>query len=171
MRKPIYRKSLKQQMSENVSAMMGMAQTDEQRDRIAQDFPLPEIRARKPRMKPEGLSELQEQIRVIKWWDSVCHHYDLLPVHLFHIANGGSRGAIEAVNLKRSGVRPGIPDLFLSAPFDGFHGLYVEMKAHGGKIDPVQKQTIDSLRERGYKCAICFGHEEAIVAITRYVAR
>lgn len=161
--------SLKRQMWENVKTMQSMAQTQEQRDRIAKDFPLPELRTRKPAVKREGLSELQEQIRVISWWDSACRGYGLLPLHLFAIPNGGSRGAIEAVNLKRSGVRPGVPDLMLAKPVNGHNGLFIEMKIEGGRVSPEQDAAIEALRAQGYKCAVCWSHMEAIECITRYL--
>ena len=42
---------------------------------------------------------------------------------LFHIPNGGSRHPREAANLKRQGVKAGVPDLFLPIARGKYHGL------------------------------------------------
>lgn len=47
---------------------------------------------------------------------------------LYHIPNGGSRNKREAANLKRQGVRAGVPDLCLPVARGDYHGLYIELK-------------------------------------------
>lgn len=85
---------------------------------------------------------------------------------LFHIPNGGSRSvrinpktgkkySPEAQRFKRMGMLNGVPDLFLSEPFGGFHGLYIEMKSKTGKASNDQKEVQDRLRDRGYKVDQC----------------
>lgn len=160
---------LKQQMRANVAAMRAMATTPEQLARIDAEFQVAPDKPRATRKPREGLSELQHQIRVIAWWDRNCESWGLLPLHLFHIPNGGSRGRYESQNLKRSGVRPGILDLFLAVQRGKYHGLFVEMKDEDGKVSPDQERALDAFELQGYKCVIARGHQEAIASIGDYI--
>ena len=169
-KRPEKRISLRDQMLQNRAVMLAMCPDQESKDRLMADLPpIAEKRVRAPNKPREGLSELQHQIRVIKWFDSACRVWGLSPLHLFHIPNGGSRQVIESVNLKRSGVRPGIPDLFLASPRGQFHGMFIEMKAENGKIAPEQHVAIDTIERQGYRCIVAFDHGEAIVKITKYL--
>lgn len=118
----------------------------------------------------EGLSELQHQIRVIAWWDKNCHVYGLPLFALFAIPNGGGRGLIDAANLKRSGVRAGIEDLFLAAPRDDKHGLFIELKADEGEASAEQIAVSGFHRGQAYRSVMCWGHEQAIEVIEAYLA-
>jgi len=57
--------------------------------------------------------EALEQEAVVKYCE-----YNRIPI--FAIPNGGKRNRIEAAKLKRQGVKPGVPDIFLPAPRDGY---------------------------------------------------
>lgn len=161
---------LREQMLANRAVMLAMCPDQQSKDRLMADLPpIADKRVRAPNKLREGLSELQHQIRVIKWFDSACRAWGLLPTHLFHIPNGGSRQIIESVNLKRSGVRPGIPDLFLASPRGQFYGLWIEMKAEDGKIAPEQFATMDAFERQGYRCIVAYSHNEAIVKIRKYL--
>ena len=72
-------------------------------------------------------SEATEQERVINWATFYAKDFPELDL-LHHIPNGGSRNQLEAANLKRQGVKAGVPDLCLPVARNGKHGLYVEMK-------------------------------------------
>ena len=86
---------------------------------------------------------------------------------MFHIPNGGSRNKAEAANLRRQGVKPGVPDIFLPAPRGNYHGLWIEMKV--GKNTAYQNTYIDYLNGSGYRAAVCYGADEAIRVITEYL--
>lgn len=107
-------------------------------------------------------NEAQEQTVVV-------HYCDLKHIPIFHIPNGGSRNAMEAKNLKRQGVKPGVPDLMIPVAKHNHHGLFIEMKA--GKNKPTEKQTewIELLRDNGYLVKVCWSAEEAINLITNYI--
>ena len=119
--------------------------------------------------KAEGLSELQHQIRVISWFDKFCGDFGLPPYALLAIPNGGSRGAIEAANMKRSGVRPGAEDLMLTVPRGTSHGLFIEMKVLDGRISDDQKKMADFHFLQGYQSYIAYSNEQAIEIITDYL--
>lgn len=107
-------------------------------------------------------SESQEQQAVIKY----C---DLKHIPIFHIPNGGSRNAREAANLKKQGVRPGIPDLMLPVAKQGYHGLFIEMKVGYNKPTENQEKWMDLLSKNGYLVKTCWGADEAINLITNYM--
>ena len=91
--------------------------------------------------------------------------------------NGGRRGKAEASIFKAMGVKAGVPDLFLPVPMvlqsqeraQNTHGLYIEMKAQGGRLQPSQKEWLQKLRSMGYCCRVCFGCEEAERVLEDYL--
>lgn len=90
---------------------------------------------------------------------------------LHAIPNGGLRSKRTAAALKRTGVKPGVPDLCLPIARGGFHGLYVEMKRRtGGRVEPEQKAWHARLAAEGYHVAVCRGHEQAIAVLRDYLA-
>ena len=83
-------------------------------------------------MQNRKRSEATEQELVIQWcnWQQAQHPEAGM---IFHIPNGGQpEHNWEAANLKRQGVKAGVPDLFLPVAKNGYHGLFIEMKY--GKI-------------------------------------
>ena len=108
------------------------------------------------------MSEADEQIKVIQWCDRIG-------VPVFHIPNGGSRNKREAANLKRQGVRAGVPDLCIPVAKGGYHGLYIEMKAGKNKPTDNQVRWLELLLRNGYAAFVCYGASNAIECIRRYM--
>ena len=115
-------------------------------------------------------SEAEEQMAVIKWAELMSNKHPCLK-WLYHTPNGGSRNIAEAANLKRMGVKAGVPDLCLPYPSNGHHGLYIEMKTDKGRPTACQRDYIDWLNEQGYKAVVCHGASEAIDVILNYVTK
>lgn len=113
-------------------------------------------------------SEAEEQMAVVKWAELMSHKHPCLK-WLYHTPNGGSRNVVEAANLKRMGVKAGVPDLCLPYPAGGFHGLYVEMKTEKGRQTACQRDYIEWLNGQGYKAVVCHSTQEAIETIWAYV--
>lgn len=100
---------------------------------------------------------------------------------MFAIPNGGLRDKITASNLKREGVKPGVPDILLPVARGGFHGLFIEMKRRTtgrgkdrkqkGSTSGVQDDWIARLRLRGYGAASVVGFEAAKQLIRDYLAQ
>lgn len=110
-----------------------------------------------------------EQEHLFQWARMTRWKYPELK-KLFHIPNGGSRNKAEAAKLKRAGVKPGVPDLFLPVARGGYHGLFIELKRKsGGRLSIEQKEWIEMLRAGYYKAVICRGSEEAEKAIVEYL--
>lgn len=106
---------------------------------------------------------------VVQWWALACKGYRVPEFLLWATPNGGKRGMLEAVRMKREGVRPGVPDLFLAVPSGGAAGLFIEMKTGTGRESAEQKVFAESLREQGYKCYTCHSAEGAIETIQDYL--
>ena len=88
---------------------------------------------------------------------------------LYHVPNGGSRNKIEAANLKKQGVRAGVPDLCLPVPKGKYHGLYIEMKYGSNKPTQKQNEWITNLKKYGYAVSICWSCEAAVEEIEKYL--
>lgn len=112
-------------------------------------------------------NEAREQAALMEWTERVKHLFPEIKL-LFHIPNGGSRNKIEAANLKRQGVKAGVPDLFLPIARGKYHGLFIEMKY--GKNKPTQAQTewLEALSKQGYAVVVCYGWEQAKEALLGY---
>lgn len=114
-------------------------------------------------------SEHHEQSELMKWAELNRQKFPMLKA-LFAIANGGHRHITVAMQMKAEGVKPGVPDLMLPYPSNGYNGLFVEMKRRvGGRLSEEQKQWREMLQGYGYCVRVCKGWEEAKDAITDYL--
>ena len=120
------------------------------------------------RMQNRKRSEATEQEIVINWCEYNSQRHPELKL-IYHVPNGGSRNQLEAVNLKRQGVKAGVPDLNLPIALHGFYGLYIEMKFGKNKTTEKQKWWLEQLQKQGYKTAVCYGADEAIDTIKEYL--
>lgn len=113
-------------------------------------------------------SEASEQILLIQWCRFNENMYPGLEL-IHHIPNGGKRDKLEAIKLKKEGVKSGVPDLSLPVPKGKYNGLYIEMKYNGNKPTVKQKEWIKKLNEQGYYATVCDGFEEAKEMIINYM--
>lgn len=114
--------------------------------------------------------EAQEQTYLFQWasdmgdlkWPEL--HF------MYAIPNGGSRHKLEAANLKKQGVKSGVPDVMLPVARQGYHGLYIEMKRRrGGTLSADQKNFIKFLQAQGYRVERCNGFHAAADVIEDYM--
>ena len=92
--------------------------------------------------------------------------------YLFAIPNGGHRHIAVAAKLKASGVKSGVPDLFLPLPIPGRSaGLWIEMKAPGGTVTQNQDDYLRFLYEVGFLTKVCYSAQDAIDEIRGYLER
>lgn len=112
--------------------------------------------------------EEYEQMAVMRWADMKMAVHPELKL-LFHIPNGGKRNVREAAMLKASGVKAGVPDLFLPVPKGKYHGLWIELKYGKNKPTDRQKEWLKDLADQGYKAEVCYGAEEAMDALEKYL--
>lgn len=112
--------------------------------------------------------EDNEQMVLFRWAQFQSVKYPELDL-LFHIPNGGRRDKREAARFKAMGVKPGVSDVFLPVACGGYHGLFIELKAPGGRASNCQKKFISLIRNQGYRAEICFGWEQASQVILSYI--
>lgn len=121
------------------------------------------------------MTEHDEQVAVFQWaqmQEAGCPELKLLHA----IPNGGKRDKPAAVRLRDEGVKPGVPDMCLPVPRGYFHGLYIELKRRAikgvqsaGRVTDVQKAWQAELTAQGYAACVCYGADEAIRVIKRYL--
>lgn len=99
-------------------------------------------------MKRSEHVEQREFVQWVRQWT---------PYLVLAIPNGGKRGKAEAMRLKAEGVTAGVPDLQIP-----FFNLWIEMKASGGSLSPVQREMHERLRDQGQTVVTCFSTDEAI---------
>lgn len=89
---------------------------------------------------------------------------------MFAIPNGGQRNAIIGSQLKASGTKAGVPDIFLPIPRNGFKGLWIELKRpKKGIVSAEQHEWLEYLGSQGYANHVCFGWEEARDCLLQYL--
>ena len=82
----------------------------------------------------------------------------------FAIPNGGLRSKTTAAKLKREGVLKGIPDLMVVEL-----GLFIELKAVGGKLSPEQKKIIADINETTpFTAIVAYGYKDALEKIAEF---
>lgn len=106
--------------------------------------------------------EHDEQVRLIKAARALesagVEGFDML----YAVPNGGHRNEIVGAKMKAEGQRAGVPDLCLPVPRNGFHGMYIEMKAGKNKQTPTQREYMEKLMQHGYHCVVCYTAQEAM---------
>lgn len=104
------------------------------------------------------------QCAIVEWFR--LQYRELL---IFAIPNGGRRNPREAKRLKREGVLPGVPDLFIPFKSLGYYGLFIEMKSEKGRLSKDQKDIQEKLKERGYRVVTCYSFDDAVKEIKYYI--
>jgi hypothetical protein len=91
----------------------------------------------------------------------------------YHIPNGGLRSAKEAVKLRAMGVVPGIPDIHIAIPGNGYNSLYIEFKEPdaNNNTDHYRNQlkVHECLKAVGNNVVICISEEEAKTALYNHL--
>lgn len=124
------------------------------------------IALKRPRKHPR---EDVEHEQVMSWARIQKFRGGKVATFIHHSPNGGKRSKTEAARFKRMGTQAGFPDLFCYVPCGGYHGLFIELKAHDGKLSPMQKIMLAKLEEEGYCCKVCYGFEQAKREICKYL--
>jgi len=112
--------------------------------------------------------EYKIQCEVFKWSEWMQHVYPCL-FYMYASPVGQSLHIAQAVAQKRKGVKKGVPDICLPYPVYNRHGLYIELKAVGGKVSSEQQEWIDYLNKVGYYACVCVGYEETVDTIEKYI--
>lgn len=132
------------------------------------------------KVTPEALaksgSEDSHQAALFAWAADNVGKYPQL-AWLFAIPNGGSRHIAEATKMVATGLRRGVPDVFLPVhnTFTHYSGCFIEMKIekkrntkNGGCSDE-QVEWIEYLTKAGYYCKVCYSWMEARDTLVNYL--
>lgn len=112
--------------------------------------------------------ESEMQIALFEWAKLQEKKYPELKL-LHHVPNGGKRNITTATRLKREGVKPGVPDVFLPVSRGKYHGLYIELKAGKNKPTDNQNNWIDALINQDYYVSVCWDWRRASELIVNYL--
>lgn len=113
-------------------------------------------------------SESRYQQNLVLWAAETAKRIPELGL-LFSIPNGGYRNLKTASLMKKEGLKPGVPDLFLAVPRGNYCGFFIEMKKAGGRLSETQKKWITELRKQGYAAACFHNDVSAREAILKYL--
>lgn len=120
--------------------------------------------------------ESNEQKAVIKWARLAQREYPCLKWLHCSLSGVKLRSAQEGARLKAEGMVAGISDIYLPYPNGKYAGLYIEMKKRNikgqskGVVSQAQKEFIDYANSVGYKAVVCYGADEAITTIKKYLS-
>lgn len=124
------------------------------------------------------MSEHTDQVTLFHWLDLISGEYPEV-AYAYAIPNGaklpwrrnkaGQRYSPQAIKLKAEGLLPGIPDLCIPSARGGWFGLFIELKYGKNKPTPEQVRVMAYLEQAGYKCAVCYGFEQARDVILDYL--
>lgn len=93
---------------------------------------------------------------------SVAWFLDCLNATYTHPPNGGSRNKIEAVKLKKMGVKSGVPDVLIFDPKHGYNGFAIELKVGRNTVSEAQKEWLTKLKSKGWLVLVSYSLEEVI---------
>jgi hypothetical protein len=119
-------------------------------------------------------------------WEQAKFFSSLIPMMIdtpefglvFAVPNGGKRAIKTAVRLKRTGVKPGVPDVHFPVPRGPYVGWWGEMKRRPyrdakGRLKrsyptAEQKAWHAALRVQGHRVDVCEGYKAALANLMSY---
>lgn len=114
-------------------------------------------------MAKVGLEDI-EQIKVFDWL-----RFMKLDDISFHVGNERKCSPQSGALFKRKGIKAGVSDIFIMRPMPPYSGLIIELKADNGKLSIEQSKFLFDMNKEGYFAACCFGADQAIDLICKYL--
>jgi VRR-NUC domain len=121
----------------------------------------------RPRRRPVEREHF-EQVALFNWAYYQSRRMPELGL-LYAIPNGGKRTKAVAGKLKAEGVKAGVPDICLPVARGEYHGLYIELKAEGGRASDSQRSWMAALAAQMYRVHLCVGWRAAKKVIEEYL--
>ena len=117
------------------------------------------------------VSEYQEQVTLFQWASAMAQTTHPELDSLFAVPNGVRTSIGLARKLVASGLKKGVPDLFLPVARRGAHGLFIELKAavRPAPVSIDQQRWSTLLSNEGYWHYVCRGWEEARDVLLLYL--
>jgi hypothetical protein len=85
-----------------------------------------------------------------------------------HVPNEAKRSVVMGARLKREGMRKGVADIFIPMAVAGWHGYWLELKAHGKKPTTEQFQFLADMDAQGYATGWTDDLDAAMAMVTAY---
>lgn len=117
------------------------------------------------------MSESTEQQALISWFMLAYPKCRLISIPNGQMIGGRDKFALIA-KYKAEGLTPGVSDLFLCSPKNGYHGLWLEMKDKGKgykSLSDDQGVWLEDMRKQGYAAEWAAGFDEAKDIIINYL--
>ena len=116
--------------------------------------------------------EYHEAVALVSWFAYESNRRGLDQRLLIHIGNEtGGAGAKRGWYNKQIGVRAGAPDFCLLVASQGYHALFIELKAptKTARLSPAQNEMMKILSGQGYVAVVAWGWEDAKDQILSYL--
>jgi hypothetical protein len=114
------------------------------------------------------VSEDDLQISCFEWIELMRPAHPILE-WVIHVPNGGKRPRGAAGKLKAMGVKPGVLDVLLPLPYNGWSGLAIEMKVGKNTTTEQQDDWLEVMGASGYYTAVCYALEEFMAHVKRFL--
>ncbi len=118
-------------------------------------------------------TEAQEQKALFEWAEWAKRKYPELDL-MYHVVNEGRRSLRYGNELKKQGMKKGVPDICLPVPAHHYIGLYIELKRRDRSLSRVteeQRGWLVALNRVGHYAVVCYGWEEARNVILQYLRK
>ena len=138
-----------------------------------------------PPSAPDQIRKMKEKLPIqteAKLHEAICTYIRLqYPDVIFTSEASGIRLPVGyAVKLKKLRSKHTLPDLWILAPRNGYHGLVIELKRQGERVYKKdgsyasehisdQAETLDALNKDGYNAVFACGYEEAQEIVDEYL--
>jgi|SRR5580692_10985041 hypothetical protein len=114
------------------------------------------------KLKPEQ----NLQIQVHQWF---VLQYPMHKQEFHHFANERKCSKLYGYFLGLMGVKPGVADIFIDVPSNGYRGLWMELKVDKNRPTSAQNQFLSRKREIGYATLCVVGFDAAKAFIEGYL--
>lgn len=115
-------------------------------------------------------TETKEQMHYVTWLRTMHPEiiFTISPA-AFKFGGNQTQRAIQGKKMKDMGYMVGTPDIMVFYPIGLYHGLFIELKKPGGKVEPAQRKVMEQLATLAYSVWVCYGYKEAVEVTTRYL--
>jgi hypothetical protein len=119
-------------------------------------------------MLTKKLSEYDHQKMIFKWADAARIKYPCL-AYMHCSLNGVRMARGQAVKAKMSGMKAGVPDIFLPFKTKDYSGLFIELKVGRNKPTEDQVKFLNYLTTQNFYCTVIYGAKDAVKCIESYI--
>ena len=97
-----------------------------------------------------------------------CHYLNIVNLDYFHVPNGIFSNPRSITIMKRSGLKPGIPDLLVLNSNDTYNGLAIELKIKSNKPSLHQKYWLEKFLSHGWASVWLNNSEDFEILVSSY---